>query len=72
ERLVGVVCLLMSLLLVMPIPLMNAPPAIAIACMSWGLVQRDGVFVGIGIAVSIGVLVSILIFADLILNALTA
>ena len=72
ERLVGVVCLLMSLLLVMPIPLMNAPPAIAIACMSWGLVQRDGVFVGIGITVSIGVLASILIFADLILNALTA
>ena len=71
ERLVGVVCLLMSLLLVMPIPLMNAPPAIAIACMSWGLVQRDGVFVGIGIAVSIGVLISILIFADLILNVVT-
>lgn len=64
ERLVGIVSLLMSLLLLLPIPLMNAPPAIALVCLSWGVVQGDGLFVGAGIAISIAVVLSLLAIAD--------
>ena len=49
ERLVGLVCLLLSLILLLPIPFFNTPPAIAMALLSWGLIRRDGAFVLVGL-----------------------
>jgi hypothetical protein len=71
ERLVGVLCLLMSLLLLLPIPLVNGPPAVALACLSWGLIQRDGLFIGLGIFLSAAVVFLILTIADLAVSFVT-
>ena len=60
ERLIGVVCTLLALVLILPIPLGNLAPAITIGALSLGLFQRDGVIVLIGYlftAISIGLLV---------------
>ena len=52
QRLVGVVCLLLSVVLFLRIPLMNAPPSVCLVLLAWGIVQRDGVFVMVGLASS--------------------
>ena len=70
ERLIGIVCVLMSLLLLLPIPLMNALPAIALVCLSWGLVQSDGLFVGVGVVISTAVVLSLLAIADRLVSLL--
>ena len=71
ERFIGTLCLLMSLLLLLPIPLMNAPPAIALVCLSWGLVQRDGLFVSVGIVISIAIVLSLFAIAERIASLLS-
>ncbi|WP_167767210.1 exopolysaccharide biosynthesis protein [Jannaschia formosa] len=55
ERLAGVVCLALSVLLLLPVPLMNVPPAAALVLIAWGLVQRDGAFVAAGFVASAGI-----------------
>ena len=60
ERLMGLACFLLSCVLVLPIWLGNMAPAAAIAALSLGLIQRDGVLVLIGwgvVAVAVGLLV---------------
>ena len=42
DRLIGVVCTLLALVLILPIPLGNMLPAAAIAALGLSLVQRDG------------------------------
>lgn len=49
ERLVGLVCLYLSLILILPIPLFNVPPAVCLALVALGMIQRDGLFILIGI-----------------------
>ena len=56
ERLVGAACLLMSLLLLLPLPLFNMPPAICLSVLSWGLMRRDGAFVLVGLLAATGVM----------------
>lgn len=60
DRVIGVVCTLLAIVLIFPIPLGNLAPAICIGALSLGLFQRDGVIalVGYGVFVlSIGLLV---------------
>ena len=71
ERFIGALCLLMSLLLLLPIPLMNVPPAVALACLSWGLLQRDGLFISLGIVISAAVVLIFFSLADLFASLLT-
>ena len=52
EYLVGLVCLILAVILVLPIPLGNIPPAFAIALMALGVLERDGVWVLAGLAVT--------------------
>jgi hypothetical protein len=70
ERLVGVVCIALSSLLLLPIPLMNVPPALALVILSWGLVQRDGLFVGLGLAIAAAIMISIVAMTNVVLDAL--
>lgn len=59
KSLIGLVCFLLSVVLVLPIPLGNIAPAITIALFSMGLMQRDGIVVILGwisTAVSVGLL----------------
>jgi hypothetical protein len=50
ERLMGVMCLALALLLTVPI-LFNLPLIVPIALMSLALLERDGVFAAVGLAV---------------------
>lgn len=49
ERLIGLVCLYLSVVLILPIPLLNAPPAASLAAVALGMIQRDGAMVILGI-----------------------
>jgi hypothetical protein len=42
ERFIGVACFLLTLVLLLPIPLGNLPPAIAMSFFALGMVERDG------------------------------
>lgn len=48
ERLLGVILVILSIVLVLPIPFGNNPPAIAISVIALGLIERDGLTVLIG------------------------
>lgn len=52
EYVVGLVCLALAVILVLPIPLGNIPPAFAIALMALGVLERDGVWVLAGLLVT--------------------
>jgi len=52
DRLIGLTCFLLSLVLLLPIPLGNMAPGVAIAAFGLAMVQRDGVLALIGYAVT--------------------
>lgn len=58
EYLVGAVCLLLALVLVLPIPLGNTLPALAISVLSLGVLERDGLWILGGLAAA-GVAVTV-------------
>lgn len=55
ERMLGLVCLCLSIILILPIPLLNSPPAWCLAAIALGMIQRDGVFIALGIAGAVAV-----------------
>jgi hypothetical protein len=60
ERLIGVICTLLALVLVLPIPLGNLAPGATVAVLALALLQRDGLMVLLGYmmaAISVGLLV---------------
>ncbi|MBD3893518.1 exopolysaccharide biosynthesis protein [Hydrogenophaga sp.] len=65
ERLVGLLCLLLALLVVLPIPLGNALPSLAISFFALGILERDGycILAGLFTSVVAAVVVSGVLFA---------
>ncbi|WP_298833138.1 exopolysaccharide biosynthesis protein [uncultured Piscinibacter sp.] len=65
ESVVGALCLLLSIMILLPIPLGNMLPALAICLLALGILERDGLWVLAGIAASVAatVLVSGVVFA---------
>ena len=65
EYVVGFVCLLLAAMLVLPIPLGNMLPALAISLMALGVLERDGLWVlaGFIVAAISTVVVSGVVFA---------
>jgi len=60
DRVIGVICTLLAVVLILPIPLGNLAPAICIGALALGLFQRDGLIAIIGYAIfglSVGLLV---------------
>lgn len=57
HRLAGVVCLLLGVVLLAPIPFGNFVPAVGIVIIAFGMLQRDGVviLIGLGLALATGV-----------------
>jgi hypothetical protein len=49
----GLVFLVLAIVVSMPIPLGNQPPAVAMAVVALGLTARDGVFVAVGCVVGV-------------------
>ncbi len=64
QRLIGLVCLVLSILLFLPIPLMNTPPSLCLALLAWGIVQRDGIFVIAGLASAAALALSLVLLVD--------
>ncbi|WP_454285986.1 exopolysaccharide biosynthesis protein [Rhizobium arsenicireducens] len=63
EYLIGLLCLILSVILALPIPLGNILPAIAICLFSFGILERDGLCVLLGtamFAVSVTVVAGVL------------
>lgn len=48
DRLIGLICTLLALVLILPIPLGNMLPAAAVGVLSFSLFQRDGVLALVG------------------------
>jgi len=65
EYLVGLVCLLLAVVLVLPVPLGNMLPALAISLLALGVLERDGLWIlaGLVAAVAAAVVVSGVVFA---------
>jgi hypothetical protein len=57
QRGLGVMMVVLSVLIMLPIPLANTGPAIAITLVAIGLIERDGLFILAGIAAAIGAVV---------------
>jgi hypothetical protein len=57
EYLVGAICLLLSIILFLPIPLGNMLPAFTICVLALGVLERDGLWIGIGIACAVAAVV---------------
>lgn len=53
ERFLGIVFLVMATIVAMPIPGGNWPPAVAMAFISIGLVERDGLYIIIGLGAAV-------------------
>jgi len=52
EYALGFICLMLAVILVLPIPLGNNPPAFAIALIALGILERDGLWVLAGLCVT--------------------
>ncbi len=52
ERVIGAVCLILAIVLLLPIPLGNMLPALAIGLIALGVLERDGVWVLVGLTVA--------------------
>lgn len=62
DRAIGLVCLLLATLLFLPLPFANMLPALAIACFSLALIERDGIAALAGLlatGIALGVLIAI-------------
>lgn len=53
EYIVGLVCFLLSIVLVLPIPLGNILPALAISLMALGVLEKDGFWVLAGLVIAV-------------------
>lgn len=65
EYVVGLLCLLMAIVLVLPVPLGNMLPALAISLFALGILERDGLWIlaGLVTAATAAVVVSGVVFA---------
>lgn len=52
-NIIGMLVIALGLVVTLPLPFSNAPPALALLMLSLGLMERDGVFVSIGIILSL-------------------
>jgi hypothetical protein len=49
ERVLGIICLLLAIVLALPLPFVNFLPAICLAAIAFGMLQHDGLIISIGI-----------------------
>ena len=70
ERPLGLLCLALSCVLLLPIPFLNAAPAAALVLIAWGLVQRDGAFVAAGLGASAATAALLLVMVEAALGLL--
>ncbi len=52
-NLIGLAVIGLALVIMLPLPFSNLPPALALLCLSIGLLERDGVLIAFGIIVTV-------------------
>lgn len=57
QRLIGAVCLVLSIALALPIPFANMAPSVAICLIGLGVLERDGIWIIIGLTAAAGALI---------------
>jgi hypothetical protein len=73
DRLIGIACLLLAVILVLPIPFANVPPSVGIAAFALGLVQRDGAAVLVGwLATLVTLVIVVMVSGAVVLTAKAA
>jgi hypothetical protein len=65
ERFLAAVCLLLSVILLMPIPFGNLVPAVCLVTIAFGMLQRDGVVVALGLAGAAACTAALIYFVNL-------
>ena len=63
ERAVGLACVYLAVVLILPLPFINALPAILLAIIAWGMIQRDGLVITVGLVGSVLLTLFLLFFA---------
>jgi hypothetical protein len=66
EFVIGLLCVVLAVLLIVPLPLAQWPPATAITLLALALLQRDGILLLVGL---VGAVVSLAIFTTIVLSA---
>ncbi|MGE0665143.1 MAG: exopolysaccharide biosynthesis protein [Sphingomonadales bacterium] len=69
DQLMGVICLLLAVVIFLPIPLGNMPPAIAICLFSLALLERDGAAYLVGLTTA---LLSIVLVSGVVYGAIVS
>lgn len=69
-RVVGLTGVICSLVLSLPIPLMNFPPTFAIFLMALGVLGKDGLMVLVGLLVALAIVATLAVLAVLVPEAL--
>jgi hypothetical protein len=72
ERIVGAACLLLAIILFLPIPFGNIPPAFAIAAFALGILERDGLATLVGWLSTIGSLLILAAISSAIIVGINA
>lgn len=67
ERVIGLLCVVLAIALIIPVPFGNWPPACSIAILALALLQRDGILLLAGL---IAAVVSLTIFAAVVASAI--
>ena len=49
ERWLGLICLFLAILLLLPLPFFNIAPALCLVAIALGMVHRDGLLVALGL-----------------------
>lgn len=57
QRLLGALCLIVSIALVLPVPFANLVPSVALCIIGLGVLERDGLWIVLGVLAAIGSLV---------------
>lgn len=68
DRVIGVICTLLSFVLILPIPLGNLLPALTIGVLGFSLFQRDGLFALVGYALAAVSGAVLFLAADLVID----
>jgi hypothetical protein len=66
ERAMGILCLYLSFVLWLPLPLVNAPPAICLAAVALGIIHRDGVLIAAGLVGAVIITAALFLVADML------
>lgn len=72
DRVVGIICLVLAVILFLPIPFVNFVPALAIALFALALLQQDGLLALVAIGVSAGAVVFLISISRAFWLAITA